>query len=195
MERKAVHLVTRLLHHRFRPMQIIFPRPASYLEQTVSVIVTTISLVAAIQVGIIFRTHVTAASPTFIAHTDVFHTPRLLATVLLAQLGHRAVLGRHVFHPLRRLLHRAAPHIHGHIRLALQQLAQVQEFMCTETVVLHGATPVVVHHTRTILFGADTVHPMIFIGKTTSRPTQHGYLQVLQGLKHIVPVTARIGNS
>ena len=35
---------------------------------------------------------------------------------------------------------------------------------------------------------------MIFIGKTTSRPTQHGYLQVLQSLKHIVPVTVRIGN-
>ena len=83
MERKAVHLVTRLLHHRFRPMQIVFPRPAGYLEQTVTVVIAAVSLIAAIQVGIIFRTHVTAASPTFIAHTDVFHTPRLLATVLL----------------------------------------------------------------------------------------------------------------
>ena len=65
--------------------------------------------------------------------------------------------------------------------------------MCAETVVFDSAAPVVIHHFRTILFGTDTVHPVIFVGKAAARPAKNGNLEVFQGIEYVGTVTFDIG--
>ena len=161
----------------------------------IAIIITTIGRITAIQVCIIFRTHTASASPAFITYPKEFHFPWFFTTVLLTQFRHRATLfGSHVFHPFRHFFHTPTSYITTDIRLTTYQLTQVQKFMCSETIIFYCTSPVIIDHPGTILFRADTIHPMIFIGKTPPRPTKHRHFQVLQSLKHIITIALGIGN-
>jgi len=60
-----------------------------------------------------------------------------------------AVAG-HILYPFGQFLNGAGADVAADVRLAAEELAEVQEFVCTEGVVLDGATPVVVLHLRTL---------------------------------------------
>lgn len=66
--------------------------------------------------------------------------------------------------------------------------------MGAETVIFHGASPVVVHHFGAVLLRSDTVHPMVFIGKTASGPAQYGHFQFFQGVEHIGAIALYVGD-
>ena len=66
--------------------------------------------------------------------------------------------------------------------------------MCTETVVFRHATPMGIDHLRTLFTWTDTIHPVVFIGKTATRPTQVGDLDLFQGSNDIVTDTIRVGD-
>ena len=154
--------------------------------------ITAVSLITAEYVRVVLGKHVTTATPGLIAYTYILHVPGLLATVLLAQLGHGAVGSIHILNPLGGLLYGTAAHIEGYIRFASYKLAQVQELMCAETVVLHYSSPVVVHHNGTVLLGTYSVHPVILIGIAASGPAHDRHLKVLEGVQHIITVTFSI---
>lgn len=75
-----------------------------------------------------------------------------------------------------------------------QHFAEVEELMCTETVVFNCASPVIVYHFGSVLFRTDTVHPVIFIGKTATRPTKYGNLKFFQCIEYIGTITFDIGD-
>ncbi len=66
--------------------------------------------------------------------------------------------------------------------------------MCAKGVVLNGASPVVVLHFGSLLGRADTVHPVIFVGKAATGPAQHGYLQGFERLKNIIAIALGVGD-
>ena len=66
--------------------------------------------------------------------------------------------------------------------------------MRTETVVFDRTSPVIVHHLGTVFLWTDPVHPVVFIGKATSRPAEVGDFQLFQGVQHVVSVAPGIGN-
>ncbi len=120
--------------------------------------------------------------------------PGLLTTVFLTNLGHGTLLGGYVLNPLGKLLDRAAAHVAAQIRLGTDKFAKVEEFMSSEAVVLHSSTPVVVDHAGTVLLRADTVDPVVFVGKASAGPAKHGHLDVTHSLKHIVTIAVGVGN-
>ncbi|MNE73874.1 hypothetical protein D3C80_1699090 [compost metagenome] len=89
MQGQRVHEPGCFTHEHFRPVVIIHIRAAGNPVDLVVTIIAHISLVTAVQIGIIFRTHVTAAAPVLIPHAKIGYAPRLLTAVLLAQLCHR----------------------------------------------------------------------------------------------------------
>ena len=195
VQRHTVHQMAYILHQHLRPVVVVVAGTARYLVELVAVVVAAVALVAAEEVAVVLRTHVAAAAPALVAHTQEFHLPGFVAAVLAAQLGHRCVtVAGHVFHPFGQLLHGAAAYVAADVGLAAQQLAEVQKLMRAKRVVLDGAAPVVVLHLRTLRTRTDTVAPVILVGKTAAGPAQHGHLQVFQGLEHIVAVSVGIGN-
>ncbi len=66
--------------------------------------------------------------------------------------------------------------------------------MGSETVVFDSASPVVVHHFGAVFFRADTVHPVVFIGKAASRPAKDGYTELLQCIEYVGAITVDVGN-
>src|SRR6185503_8403554 len=56
--------------------------------------------------------------------------------------------------------------------------------MGTETIVFSYPTPVGVHHTRPLCRRADTIAPVVFIGKTAAGPAQAGDLYLFQRVHH-----------
>ena len=135
-----------------------------------------------------------AATPAFVADAEIFKAPGLFTAVLLADFGLRAILGGDIFHPLRKLLNCAAAYIAAEIRLDAEHLAQIEELMCAETVVLNRSAPVVVDHTGTVLARTDAVGPVILVGKTAAGPAEHGDMQFPEGGKHVVAVAVGVGH-
>ena len=194
MEREALHPSAHAVHEDVGPVVVIIAGTAGYLEQTVAVVVAAVGGVAAVEVGVVFGAHAAATSPALVAHAEVFHLPGLVASVLPAQACHgRIALGGHVFHPLGQLLDRAAAHVSADVGLAAQHLAEVQELVRAEAVVLDGAAPVVVHHLRALLAGTDAVHPVVFVGKAAAGPAQDGHAELLQGVEHVGAVALDVG--
>ena len=163
------------LHHLFRPLVIIHVRSAADLcDRVISSIVSHICLVSAVLIRIMLRAHISAASPVLIADTEVIDLPRLLMTVLLAQVCHRGyAVERNVLYPLAHLTNRTASEVAVDIGLATKLTAQFKELVCSEAVVLDNAAPVCIDHFLSGCFRSDTVHPVIFVCKASARPAQH----------------------
>ncbi len=66
--------------------------------------------------------------------------------------------------------------------------------MCTEAVVLDRTAPVIVDHAGTVFTRTDTIHPVILVGKATTRPAQIGDAEFLECAQHIVAIAIGIGN-
>ncbi|OPZ98255.1 MAG: hypothetical protein BWY72_00914 [Bacteroidetes bacterium ADurb.Bin416] len=66
--------------------------------------------------------------------------------------------------------------------------------MGTKRIVFDHPTPVGIDHLGSLAPGSDTVHPVIFVGKTTSRPAQVRYLDLFEGSDDVVAVAMGVGN-
>ncbi|MNJ41652.1 hypothetical protein D3C77_365810 [compost metagenome] len=144
------------------------------------VIVTHVRLVTAIEIRIVFRAHVSAAAPVLVADAEVGYLPRLLLSVGLTQLGHRRHTAKsQILHPFGHLLDSTATHISIDIRLTSEHITQHHELMRAEMVILNHTAPVRVDHSFAFFPRADSILPMIFIGKTAARPAEHGNVNLL----------------
>ena len=181
------------VHEHFGPVPVVVAGSTGNLVEVVAVIVAAIHGITAVEVGIVFGTHVATASPAFVTHTEELHLPCLVTAVLPAELGHRrvAVTG-HILNPLCQFFHSAASHVAADIWLATEHLAEVEELMCAEGVVFDGASPVVVLHLGALVLWSDAVHPVILVGKAASRPAQHRNLKGLQSLEHVLAVAVDV---
>jgi hypothetical protein len=102
--------------------------------------------VVAIEIGVVLRTHVAAASPGLVADGEVLDLPRLVTAVLAPHLRERRVRVRgHVFEPVRHLLRRAGAHVAVHIGVSADEFREVHELVRAKRVVFHDTAPVGVH--------------------------------------------------
>ena len=195
MKRDTVHLETDLVHQHLGPVVVIVRSTTGNTIEVVITLIAQIGVELAELIAVILGCHVSTTAPSLVADAEVFHLPCFVATVLTTQARHRGIaVGGHIFNPLGHLLHGAGTDVTADVRLAVEHLAKVQELMRTKTVVLDGASPVVVTQRGALILRTDTVHPVIVVGKATTRPTHHGNLQSLQGLKHVLTVTLDIGD-
>ena len=195
METDTLHLTTDILHQHRRPVVVIVRGTTGNTIESVLSLVPEIGVVFAIFVRIILRCHITATAPSLVTDTEILHMPSLVTAVLAAKTSHRriAVTG-HILHPLSHLLYCAATYVTTDIGFAVEHLAEVQELMGTEGVILDSSAPVVVTQRRTLVFGTNTVHPVIVVSKAAARPAHHGNLQCLQCLKDILTVAFDVGD-
>ena len=175
VQRESFHVATGLLHQHVGPVVVIVAGARGYLEEPVAVKLAAVGLIAAVCPGIVLGGEMPSAA--LVAYAEILELPGFLAAVLLAFLGHRAVLGGDILDPFGQLLDGAAADIAAQIWLAAYQLAQVEELVSAEAVVLDGASPVGVDHYGTVLLGADAVCPVILVGKAASRPAHHRHLE------------------
>ena len=66
--------------------------------------------------------------------------------------------------------------------------------MGTKGVVLHYAAPVSIDHALAVFLGANSILPMIFIGKAPARPAKYRQLNIFQGFHYIGTYAIDIGN-
>ena len=164
--------MTNTVHQHLGPVVIVVAGSGSNLVEFVAIIVAAINRVTAEEVRVVFWAHVATAAPALITHTEVLYLPSLVATVLSAELSHRCIaVAGHVFYPLGKFLNGSRTHVSADVRLATQHFAEIQELVSTEGIVFDGSTPVVVLHLRTIFTWADSVHPVILVCETSSRPS------------------------
>jgi len=188
-------LAFQVLHQDAGPVVVVVGGAAGDLVQAVVALVAQVGAVAAEEVAVVLRRHVAAAAPGLVADAEVFDLPGLLPAVGATQVGHRGLgVGSHVFHPFRHLLDAAAADVAADVRLDAEQLAEVQELVRTEAVVLQGTAPVVVRQVAALLLRADAVHPVVVVGEAAARPAHHGDFQRLESVEHIFAVALDIGH-
>ena len=181
-------------HHDVGPVVIIVTCARCYLIESVVWKVAAVGLVAAIDVGIIVGGEVASASPAFVAYSEIFEFPGLLASVLFAQTCHGAFGRCDIFDPLSELFDRAASHVAAQIGLASDQFAEVEKLVCSEWIVLDSAAPVIVDLCRAVFGRTYAVAPVIFVGKASSGPSHYGHFEIAQGLEHVVTVAWSVGD-
>ncbi|MNN34032.1 hypothetical protein D3C81_1478150 [compost metagenome] len=105
-------------------MIVVCVRAACYFVYIVVAVITNISGIVTIQVCIILRTHIPAAAPVLIANSEKLQFPRLLLSVLLAQVRHRGLaVKRHVFDPLLHFPDSTAAYVAANIWFSIKKLA------------------------------------------------------------------------
>ena len=195
MQAEPVHEPARLAHQHLGPPVVAGVGPTGDFVDAVVAVVADVRLVAAVEVGVVLRPHVAPAAPVLVPHAEEGELPRLLPSVLPAKFRHLRLAGeRDVFDPLRHLLDCAAPHVAADVRIRADHLAEVQEFMGSEVVVLDHATPVGVDPPRALLPEADPVHPVVLVGEAAARPAEDRRLQLLQGFDDVDADAPDIGD-
>ena len=174
VEGDGVHELAGHLHHAVGPVVVVDVGAAGDLKHPVVPVVAHKGAEPAEQVAVIFRAHIAAAAPVFVADAEVLHLPGLFPAVGFPQLGHRGnPVEGHVLHPLAHFLDSAGTHVAVDIGFAAQLVAELHELMGAEGVVLHHPAPVGVHHPLAAFFGADAVLPVVLVGKAAAGPAQH----------------------
>ena len=194
VEGESCHtLAGELLHQHLGPVVVIVGSAARDLVEAVAAEVAKIGAIAPEKVGIVFRSHVSAAAPGLVAYAEVLHVPRLLTAVRAAQVSHRALgVGGHILNPVGHLLHAAAAHVAADIRLNVKHFAEVEELVGTEAVVLERAAPVVVGDISPSFLRAYAVHPVVVIGEASARPAHYRHFQGLERIEDILAVAFHI---
>src|SRR6185436_12234399 len=93
-----------------------------------------------------------------------------------------------------RLLHGAAANVEADVGLGADLLAEVEELVRAEMIVLHHAAPVRVDHRRPRLPRADAVAPMVLVGKTAAGPADLRRLDLFQRSDDVVADAAGVRN-
>ena len=82
----------------------------------------------------------------------------------------------------------------GAHRLRPEELAELEELVRPEVVVLGDASPVGVDDRRPRIPRSDPVLPMVLVGEASARPAEDGYFHLPQGFYDIGTVPVNIGN-
>ena len=158
-------------------------------------VITAIGGIATVVFSISFGGHISTTTPVFVSYTPELYLPRFLTSVLFTQVRHRAFpVESDIFYPLRHFLYGTATHVSTDIRLCTQFLTKIQEFVCSEAIILCNASPMGIDHLRTLATWTDTVTPVVFVGKATARPAQIRYINMFKSGDNIVPHSVRIRN-
>ena len=137
----------------------------------------------------------TPAAPVLVPHAPVTDSKRLLRAVGAPFVRKRAAARIiAVLDPVAELLGRAAPHVAGQIRLGAETAAEPDELMSAEAVVFDVVSPVYVDRFRTPPLGPDPVAPVIIVGETAARPSQHGQSQLAEVVDGLFAIAVDIGN-
>ena len=169
------------------------PRPGGDALQAIAGPIARVDAEAAVEVRVVLRRHFAAAAPVLVADAEEGNLPGLGAAVRLAELGQVAVaLEGHVFDPVRHLLGRSAADVGGDVGIGADLLAEVEELVRPEAVVLHHAAPVDVDAPGPLLRGADPVLPVVLIGEAAARPAQVRDLDLAEGLDDVLANAARV---
>ena len=190
VHRKAVHIGRGVGHQHFGPAPVgIFHAgsgAAGDLVDLIGTVLLDVGLIAAKQVGIVFRAHISAAAPVFVAHAEIIDLPGLGMAVARALLRHGGIPARsHVFNPFGHLLHGAGADVAVDIGLAANLAAKFHELVRAEAIVLHHASPVGVDHALAVFLRADALLPVIFVGKASARPAQHRQTDAFERLHNV----------
>ena len=190
VHRKAVHIGRGVGHQHFGPAPVgIFHAgsgAAGDLVDLIGTVLLDVGLIAAKQVGIVFRAHISAAAPVFVAHAEIIDLPGLGMAVARALLRHGGISARsHVFNPFGHLLHGAGADVAVDIGLAANLAAKFHELVRAEAIVLHHASPVGVDHALAVFLRADALLPVIFVGKASARPAQHRQTNAFERLHNV----------
>ena len=195
MERESVHAVAHAVHERLCPVIVVVTGAGCDAEKMVVVLVTAVGVVAAVEVGVVFRSHVATASPALVSHAEIFQVPGLLASILASQVRHRRVaVAGHILHPFGEFLNGSGADITADIRFGAELLAEIHELVGTERVVLDRSAPVVVLHLRALAARSYAVHPVIFVGKAAAGPAQDGHAELLERVEYVGAVTVDVGD-
>ncbi len=131
-----------------------------------------------VQHGILGGSHITTATPRFVADTPKTNAEWLFISVLrtLGRQGYCPCGGVAVRHPIMELPRRTGSHVCCEIRLGAAQPAQVHELVNTELVGLgvvhafrHARLPIVIGPGAFRRF-SDPIPPVIAVCKTAARP-------------------------
>jgi hypothetical protein len=148
-----------------------------------------------IQIGVIVRRHVAAATPGLVANAEVVNFPRLVAAILATFVGERRDrIGGHVLHPVRHFLRTARAHVAADIDLGADHFGECHELVSAELIRFRHTAPVSVHLHRTLRAIADAVPPVVLVGKTPARPPHHRYVQVPERLDDVVAISVGVRN-
>ena len=176
-------------------MQIRARRPGGDPLEAIAGPIARVHAEAAVEVGVVLRRHLAAAAPVLVADAEEGNLPGVRAAVGLAELREVAVaLERHVLDPVGHLLGRAAAHVGRDVGLGADPLAEVEELVGAEAVVLDDASPVDVDPAASRLRGADAVLPVVLVGEAAARPAQVGDLDLAQRLDDVVSNAVSVGD-
>ena len=175
---KSVHPCRRLetgIHYLVGPVVIIYiGAAADFLDWTLRMIISYISLISSIFICVMGWSHISAAAPVFIAYTEVVNSPGVFAAVFFSKLSHwRNTVEGHVFYPLAHFLNGTGTKVSVYVGFTAKLLTKLHKLMCTEAVVFYYAAPVGVNHFLSAFFWTNAVFPMIFICETSARPTKN----------------------
>ena len=191
---QTVHHSPGFPHQNLCPIVVVVYGAASDPVNPVPGKIADIGLETAVEVRVELGPHVPPAAPVFVSDTEISQLPWFFPPIFPTQIGHRAFpVERDILDPLLHLPDRPAPHIPAYVGFTSQLLAKVQKFVGAEMIIFCHFSPVGVDHGRPFVLGADTVFPMILVGKTSPRPPQHRDLDLSEGLHHIVPDAPGIG--
>ena len=114
-----MHVLAGVFHQNVGPVEVVPVRPAGDAVELVLAIVAAIAAIAAVFIGVIFRPHLAATTPVFVADAPEFYLPGFGVAVLGAEVAHRALTAkREIFDPLAHLFDRAAANVAADVGLA-----------------------------------------------------------------------------
>ena len=181
MKRNTLSMVLNLVHYLSCPVIIINVRSTgNTLYFIIAVIITNVCIISLIKTAVIFRVHITAASPRLVTDAEVVDFPRFFTAVLLSKLSHwRDAVKCHIFNPFVHFLNRTGTYITVNICVTAELTAKFKIFMSAKRIILNNTAPMGINHFFTICFIAYSVFPMVFIGKTTAGPTKNRDTHIL----------------
>ena len=145
--------------------------------------------------SIAFRCHISAASPVFVAYAEVIYNPRLFSAVCFSHFRHwRNAVKRHIFDPFAHFLHRTGAEVAVYISIAPKLTAKLKILVCAERIIFNNSAPVGVDHFFAHFFRADTVFPMVFVGKASARPAKNGNTHLFKRVNNVTAHTVYIRN-
>ena len=128
MKRDTVSLSANLFHNLLCPVIVLCIWTASNsLDMLIAAIITAVSIVSSVKVGIVFRVHISAATPAFVTYAEICQIEGLFPTVSLAKLCHgRYSVEGHIFNPFAHFLNSTRTDVTVYVSVTAKLLAKLE---------------------------------------------------------------------
>lgn len=97
-----------------------------------------------------------------------------------------------MFRPFHRFFRAPASCVATSVELAACRLARIRGFVYSRAVVFRYASPVIVSRSKTILFQASAVRPVVFVNGASTQPAGRHRFRVFRYLGRVVAVTLNV---